>query len=66
MFLPGLLAVSSCVGKHMHLCAWFPFFAPENLSFCCYGCGCVAVFGTEPDKYELKGMELWMIKCDTG
>lgn len=26
----------------------------------------VAVFGIEPDKREHKGMELWMIKCDTG
>lgn len=65
MFLLGLLTVSSCVWKHRHLCAWLPFFAPENL-FCVALAVCVAVFGTESDKREFKGMELWMIKCDTG
>lgn len=62
MFLPGLLTVSSCVGKHMHACVQLPFFAPENL---CVALA-VAVFGTEPGKRERKRMELWMIKCDTG
>lgn len=64
--LPGLLAVSSCVGKHMCSCAWLPFFAPENLSLCCFGCGCARVFGTEHDKCGHKGMGLWMMNCDTG
>lgn len=59
MFLPGLL-LSPAVWEAL------PFSAPGNLSLCCFGCGCVAVFGTEPDKCECKGMDLWMIRCDTG
>lgn len=50
----------------MYQCDQLPVFAPENLSLCCFGGACVAVFGTGPDKREHKGMGLWMIKCDTG
>lgn len=54
-----------CVEARAPMCL-APIFCTRKPFLCCFGCVCVAVFGTEPDKREFKGMELWMIKCDTG
>lgn len=54
-----------CVKAHAPMCLP-PIFCTRKPFLCCFGCVCVAVFGTESDKREFEGMELWMIKCDTG
>lgn len=55
--LPGLLAVSSCVGKHVCSCAWLPFFAPENPSCVALAVAACVCLGLTLTSMDIKGWD---------